>query len=86
MSVEFLDSDRVNFLIWRYLRESSYNETALKLQKEWRIDGTDTHDPAVLPFSRHVKHRALITLLHKGLVSEALEREIQQASHSQKLN
>lgn len=81
MSVETLDSDKVNFLVWRYLRELGYDEAALKLQKEWRLE-VDGHDPANLPFARHVKHHALITLLQKGLVSQAYEREIQQASRN----
>ncbi|KKF95035.1 F-box-like/WD repeat-containing protein TBL1X [Ceratocystis platani] len=40
---EYLDSDRLNFLVWRYLLESNYREAATKLQKEWGIKEPHRH-------------------------------------------
>ncbi|KEY70092.1 hypothetical protein S7711_09090 [Stachybotrys chartarum IBT 7711] len=68
---EFLDSDRVNFLIWRYLLEGNYRETAAKFQKEWHVK--EPHRE--FPFARHVKGHALVSLINRGLVYCALERQ-----------
>ncbi|TAQ87828.1 hypothetical protein B7494_g3863 [Chlorociboria aeruginascens] len=76
MSKESLDSNRVNYLIWRYLHESGYEETACKLQKEW-----DLKDPEhALPFAPHVKNHTLVTILNKGLLYNVAEREITSES------
>ncbi|KAK0386542.1 hypothetical protein NLU13_6377 [Sarocladium strictum] len=68
---EFLDSDRVNFLIWRYLLEGNYRETAAKLQKEWHIK--EPHRD--FDFARHVKGHALVNVINRGLLYNGLERE-----------
>ncbi|KAK0747717.1 WD40-repeat-containing domain protein [Apiosordaria backusii] len=68
---ELLDTDRVNYLIWRYLLESNYRETAAKLQKEWRIQTPHKH----FEFAQHVKTYALVNLLNKGLQFETFERQ-----------
>ncbi|KAK5997030.1 F-box-like/WD repeat-containing TBL1X-like protein [Cladobotryum mycophilum] len=68
---EFLDSDRVNFLIWRYLLEGNYRETAAKFQKEWHVK--EPHRD--FEFARHVKGHALVSVVNSGLVYYALERE-----------
>ncbi|KAJ1338495.1 transducin (beta)-like 1 [Microdochium nivale] len=68
---EYLDSDRVNFLIWRYLIEGNYRETAVKFQKEWHVQ--EPHRE--LEFARHVQSHALVNVLNKGLVFNSLERE-----------
>ncbi|KHO02001.1 WD domain-containing protein [Metarhizium album ARSEF 1941] len=68
---EFLDSDRVNFLIWRYLLEGDYRETAAKFQKEWHVN--EPHRD--FAFARHVKSRALVSIVNRGLIYHALERE-----------
>ncbi|QYT01427.1 hypothetical protein H0G86_008465 [Trichoderma simmonsii] len=60
---EFLDSDRVNFLIWR--------ETAAKFQKEWHVKEPQRD----FDFARHVKGRALVSVVNSGLIYYALERE-----------
>ncbi|KAL2015909.1 hypothetical protein VTK56DRAFT_4547 [Thermocarpiscus australiensis] len=68
---ELLDTDRVNFLIWRYLLESNYRETAAKLQKEWRV-----HQPhRQFDFAPHVNTYALVSLLNKGLIYEDYQRQ-----------
>ncbi|KAK4209587.1 lish protein [Rhypophila decipiens] len=67
---ELLDTDRVNFLVWRYLLESNYRETAAKLQKEWRIQAPHKH----FDFAQHVNVYALVSLLNKGLIYEEYER------------
>jgi transducin (beta)-like 1 len=68
---EYLDSDRVNFLVWRYLLEGNYRETAAKFQKEWHVK--EPHRD--LPFAQHVKGHALVSVINRGLVYHALERE-----------
>ncbi|KAL7937433.1 WD40 repeat-like protein [Trichoderma chlorosporum] len=68
---EFLDSDRVNFLIWRYLLEGNYRETAAKFQKEWHVKEPQRD----FEFARHVKGRALVSVVNSGLIYYALERE-----------
>ncbi|TDZ74665.1 F-box-like/WD repeat-containing protein TBL1Y [Colletotrichum trifolii] len=73
---EFLDSDRVNFLVWRYLLESDFRETAAKFQKEWHIQQPHRH----FGFANHVKSHALVSVINKGLCYHALERE-----HAKKL-
>ncbi|KAK4150184.1 WD40-repeat-containing domain protein [Chaetomidium leptoderma] len=72
---ELLDTDRVNFLVWRYLLESNYRETAAKLQKEWRI-----HQPhRQFDFASHVNTYALVSLLNKGLIYEDYQRQFAAA-------
>ncbi|KAM0257821.1 hypothetical protein ACHAQJ_004125 [Trichoderma viride] len=68
---EFIDSDRVNFLIWRYLLEGNYRETAAKFQKEWHVKEPQRD----FDFARHVKGRALVSVVNSGLIYYALERE-----------
>ncbi|PNY28812.1 F-box-like/WD repeat-containing protein TBL1X [Tolypocladium capitatum] len=109
---EFLDSDRVNFLIWRcvpspnplprlprgvvvfagreyvaptlhdgaqsvaaqLIRTNSpvdYRETAAKFQKEWHVK--EPHRD--LDFARHVKGQALVSVVNRGLLYYALERD-----------
>ncbi|KAM0424002.1 hypothetical protein ACHAPD_002485 [Fusarium lateritium] len=73
---EFLDSDRVNFLVWRFLLEGNYRETAAKFQKEWHVKQPHRE----FAFARHVKSHALVSVINRGLQYYALERE-----HAQKL-
>lgn len=47
-----------------------YHDTALRLQKEW-----DREDPQQLPFAPHVTNHALVSILNKGLLYNACERE-----------
>ncbi|CRK30950.1 hypothetical protein BN1708_018597, partial [Verticillium longisporum] len=54
MMKEYLDSDRVNYLVWRYLLEGNYRETAAKFQKEWHAEPHRHFD-----FARHIKSHAL---------------------------
>ncbi|KAF3355419.1 hypothetical protein VdG1_04104 [Verticillium dahliae VDG1] len=67
---EYLDSDRVNYLVWRYLLEGNYRETAAKFQKEWHAEPHRHFD-----FARHIKSHALVSVVNKGLCYHALERE-----------
>ncbi|KAL3422410.1 hypothetical protein PVAG01_06566 [Phlyctema vagabunda] len=70
MTKETLDSDRINYLIWRYLLESDYRKTALTLQSEW-----NTTEPQELPFAPHVTNHALVGVLNRGLLYHAAERD-----------
>ncbi|KAB5582542.1 lish protein [Coniochaeta sp. 2T2.1] len=72
---ELLDSDRVNYLVWRFLLESNYRETAAKFQKEWQIQAPHRH----FDFAPHVKNYALVSTLNKGLVYEDLERQFAES-------
>ncbi|KAI8964774.1 WD40 repeat-like protein [Daldinia sp. FL1419] len=72
---EYLDSNRVNFLIWRYLIEGNYRETAVKFQKEWHVE--EPHRQ--LDFAQHVKSHALVNVINKGLLYNSLEREHAQS-------
>ncbi|KAH6712902.1 WD repeat protein [Leptodontidium sp. 2 PMI_412] len=73
MAKEVLDSDRINYLIWRYLVESDYKETAVRLQQEW-----NTQDPQQLPFAPHVTNHALVAVLNRGLLYNVQERDLTQ--------
>ncbi|KAH7351055.1 WD repeat protein [Rhexocercosporidium sp. MPI-PUGE-AT-0058] len=73
MSKEVLNSDRINYLIWRYLVESDYKETAVRLQQEWNIQ-----DPQQLPFAPHVTNHALVAVLNRGLLYNVQERDLTQ--------
>ncbi|KAI1083733.1 WD40 repeat-like protein [Whalleya microplaca] len=73
---EELSSDRINFLVWRYLIEGNYRETAVKFQKEWHVQ--EPHRQ--LDFARYVKSHALVNVLNKGLLYNSLEREYAQQS------
>ncbi|KAJ5054136.1 uncharacterized protein L3040_000418 [Drepanopeziza brunnea f. sp. 'multigermtubi'] len=74
MAKEMLDSDRVNYLIWRYLVESDYSETAVQLQKEWNIQNPQQH----FDFAPHVQNYTLVSVLNRGLLYNVQEREAQQ--------
>ncbi|KIW49326.1 hypothetical protein, variant 1 [Exophiala xenobiotica] len=56
-----LNSDQLNYLIWRYLQESGYAEAAVKLQRDWKVDAES------LPFAKSIKGHALVHLVQKGL-------------------
>ncbi|KAL2071423.1 hypothetical protein VTL71DRAFT_12658 [Oculimacula yallundae] len=73
MSKEALDSDKINYLIWRYLVESDYKETAVRLQQEWNIQ-----DPQQLPFAPHVTINTLVAVLNRGLLYNVQERDLTQ--------
>ncbi|KAJ5733944.1 hypothetical protein N7493_002730 [Penicillium malachiteum] len=65
-----LTSHHVNYLIWRYLQESGHGEAAVSLQRAWYPD------PQSLPFARHIKTHALVSLVQKGLQYHELESSI----------
>ncbi|RAL58799.1 hypothetical protein DID88_009109 [Monilinia fructigena] len=71
MTKETLTSDRVNFLIWKYLVESGYEDTACHLSKEWDIKQPEEE----LPFATHVGKHALVSVLNNGLLFDAYKRE-----------
>ncbi|KAJ2895528.1 WD domain-containing protein [Zalerion maritima] len=79
VDVERLDSDRVMFLIWRFLLESNYRESAAKLQKEWQV--AQPHRD--FDWARFVKTHALVSLLQRGLQHQAYEREFLAGEVSQ---
>lgn len=50
---------------------ADYRETAVKFQKEWRVQ--EPHRQ--LDFAPYVKSHALVNVLNKGLLYHSLERE-----------
>jgi hypothetical protein len=52
---------------------SDYQETALRLQKEWNLE-----NPQQLAFAPHVKNHALVSVLNKGLLYNTSEKEAAQ--------
>ncbi|KAF7555844.1 hypothetical protein G7046_g6460 [Stylonectria norvegica] len=72
---EFLDSDRVNYLVWRFVTLSPplahYREAAAKLQKEWHVKQPHRE----FAFARHVKSHALVSVINRGMLYYSLERE-----------
>lgn len=48
-----------------------YRETAAKFQKEWHVK--EPHRD--LPFACHVKGHALVSVINRGLIYYALERD-----------
>ncbi|KAJ5082882.1 hypothetical protein N7532_011925 [Penicillium argentinense] len=65
-----LTSHHVNYLIWRYLQESGHGDAAVSLQRAWYPD------PQSLPFARHIKTHALVSLVQKGLQYHELESSL----------
>ncbi|KAF7713666.1 Uncharacterized protein PECH_001140 [Penicillium ucsense] len=65
-----LTSHHVNYLIWRYLQESGHGDAAVSLQRAWYPN------PQTLPFARHIKTHALVSLVQKGLQYHELESSI----------
>ncbi|KIN05596.1 hypothetical protein OIDMADRAFT_114190, partial [Oidiodendron maius Zn] len=51
-----------------------YHDAAVHLQKRW-----DIQDPQQLPFAPHVTNHALVTVVNKGLLYNACERETARA-------
>ncbi|TGO29195.1 hypothetical protein BPAE_0018g00430 [Botrytis paeoniae] len=74
MTKETLTSDKVNYIIWKYLIESGYEGAARHLSKEW-----DVQQPDLLPFAPHVGKHALVSVLNKGLLYDAYNREASRA-------
>ena len=76
-----LNSDHVNYLIWRYLQEQGYGKSAVQLSREW-----DNKDPQSLPFADHVKHHTLIHMLQDALTHDKLifdaQKRVDEAAES----
>ena len=65
-----ITSDEVNYLVYRYLKESGFSHAAYSLQHEAGFVGTGLNGNTVNPFGPYEKDvpaGALITFLHKGL-------------------
>lgn len=50
---------------------TDYRETAAKFQKEWRVQKPHRD----FPYARHVKSHALVSVINRGLLYYALERD-----------
>jgi hypothetical protein len=105
-----LNSDQLNYLIWRYVvsalylrqptanpsmqvssriryeiilglapsyaddRYTGYADAATKLMRDWKVDAE------TLPFAKHVKGQALVSLVQKGLRYHHLSLTIDEVS------
>ncbi|KAI9748442.1 MAG: hypothetical protein M4579_007221 [Chaenotheca gracillima] len=72
MAAGSLTSNHVNYLVWRYLQESGYGESAVRLQRDWR------EDPQDLPFAHFISTNALVSLVQKGLYYHEIEHSLDQ--------
>ncbi|KAI9681364.1 MAG: hypothetical protein M1817_002647 [Caeruleum heppii] len=72
MATASLTSNHVNYLVWRYLQESGFGDSAVKLQRDW------TEHPQGLPFAQYVKTHALVQLVQKGLQYHEIEQRLDQ--------
>jgi transducin (beta)-like 1 len=59
---EPLNSNILNYLVWRYLQESGFGMAATWLGREWH-----RNPDAVMPFAKHVKQYSLINIVQDGL-------------------
>ncbi|KAI9664315.1 MAG: hypothetical protein M1831_002248 [Alyxoria varia] len=66
-----LNSDHVNYLIWRYLQERGYGKSAIQLSREWGIE-----KPQQLPFAEAVKPHTLISMLQDGLAYDSISASV----------
>ena len=62
-----LNSDHVNYLVWRYLQERGYGKSAIQLSRDWGF-----HNPQQLPFAPSVKPQTLISVVQDGLTYDSL--------------
>jgi hypothetical protein len=71
------ETDRVPFVFFFTLLALllDYRETAAKFQKEWHIQ--EPHRQ--FDFAPHVKNHALVSVVNRGLLYYALEREFAQS-------
>ncbi|QIW96849.1 hypothetical protein AMS68_002367 [Peltaster fructicola] len=70
-----LQSDHVNYLIFRYLQESGHEDTAKSFWRDWNRP-RDFRDPESFPFARHVHHRELVTVIQDGLRHDELRARV----------
>lgn len=79
--VSFFCSSRVAELTIRHhhlFAKTDYRETAAKFQKEWRV--REPHRQ--FDFAPHVQNHALVSIVNRGLVYCALEREFAESQVS----
>ncbi|KAB8346267.1 hypothetical protein FH972_023311 [Carpinus fangiana] len=65
-AVRLLQTDHINYLIWRYLQEHGYGHTAVQLQRDWR------NDPQALPFASSVEPHTLMSAIQDALAYDEL--------------
>lgn len=65
---EKLDSNVLNYLVWRYLQERGFAKTAYMMCIEWH-----SNPEHVLPFAKDVKEHELIHLCQDGLLLDDMK-------------
>lgn len=65
-----LTSDQVNYIIWRYLQESGFRDSAYSFQRDSKADRLDE------PYRSHVKPGTLVYLIQRGLQYEELAAQV----------
>ncbi|KAI9684897.1 MAG: hypothetical protein M1822_005546 [Bathelium mastoideum] len=75
MTAALLESDHVNYLIWRYLQESGprFRKAADQLRRDWEVE------PEELPFARSVRPGDLVRLVLDGLHHDEIATGVLQA-------
>jgi len=93
MAPEYVSSNVMNFLVWKYLDEAGqppfivartvtdktegYHKAADRLKRSW----IGHNDPGeVIPFAPRIQRNALISLVQDGLFLDNLESEVKNAS------
>ncbi|KAK4506874.1 hypothetical protein PRZ48_000607 [Zasmidium cellare] len=72
-----LHSDHVNLLIFRYLQEVGFENTATAFHSDWHRSA-DCYDPENLPFAREVQRNELISVIQAGLFHDELQSRIRK--------
>ncbi|KAF2173054.1 hypothetical protein M409DRAFT_49552 [Zasmidium cellare ATCC 36951] len=72
-----LHSDHVNLLIFRYLQEVGFENTATALHSDWHRS-RDCYDPENLPFAREVQRNELVSVIQAGLFHDELQSRIRK--------
>lgn len=77
MSAAALHSDQINLLIFRYLQEAGFENTATALHSDWHRP-SDCYDPENLPFAHEVPRNELVSVIQAGLFHDDLQSRIRK--------
>jgi len=75
MSDTALRSDHINYLIFRYLQEAGFQDSATSLYKEW-YRAEDLRDPESFPFASSVKQHELIRIVQDGIFFDQMQARV----------
>ncbi|KAI5855919.1 hypothetical protein BZA05DRAFT_221087 [Tricharina praecox] len=72
---DLLSSDQVNYMIWRYLQESGFRDSAFAFQRDSKVERLDP------TYRTHVKVGLLIYLIQRGLQYEEVAAQVDRPNH-----